>query len=518
LSSTAEALTAEQRCEVSEQWVDSDSNSQPQPEQSAMRRDEAKKSAATIIVDAVLDEQNKSVELWHTEEGSCHMSLLYEDGHAVHFPMKAKATRQYLQRLYHQQTGNAASPAAITTALATLEGYALEGPQYPVHVRIAALGDAIYVDLLDATWEAIRITAEGWEIIKEPPIKFLRPRGLKPLPRPEVGGSLEELKPLLNISDRETWLLVKGWLIGALSPHGPYAILAIAGEQGSAKTWLEKTLKSIIDPSTLPTRGPPRSTDDLMISANANHILSYDNLSRIKPWLSDNLCNLATGGGISKRELYSDMDETIIRVCRPIILNGIEDIVTRQDLLDRSIYISMPRIPEEKRRPEAELIAKFEQLHPMILGALLDSAVTGLQRKGSMSSAGLPRMADFAKYVMAALGDEGPEFLQAYKADKDRVVRDSLEGDPVVSALLEFIDLKQGEWSGTATELLGLLNAVSGYAYKRQPPGWPRAPNALSGILRRLAPALPRIGLVIEFSRDESIQSRVISIMRVAAV
>lgn len=78
---------------------------------------------------------------------------------------------------------------------------------------------------------------------------------------------------------------------------------------------------------------------------------------------------------MAKRELYTDSDETIIHVCRPMILNGIEDVVTRQDLLDRSIYLNMPRIPDGRRRPEAVLVKHFEQIHPKILG--------GITRRGS---------------------------------------------------------------------------------------------------------------------------------------
>jgi len=127
----------------------------------------------------------------------------------------------------------------------------------------------------------------------------------------------------------------------------------------------------------------------------------------------------------------------------------------------------------------------------------------------------LPRMADFAKWAAAALGDEGSAFLTAYKANKDNAVKDSLEGDPVFVSLSSFLDLKQGEWSGTATELLALLNTMTGYSYKRPPVGWPRAPNALSGIIRRMAPALRKVGIEVEFSRDDAAASRVITITRV---
>jgi hypothetical protein len=191
-----------------------------------------------------------------------------------------------------------------------------------------------------------------------------------------------------------------------------------------------------------------------------------------------------------------------------------ECIPTRRNLLDRSIYITMPRIPDGRRRPEADLMKEFERLHPRILGALLDAAVIGLQRKDTVELQGLPRMADFAKWSAAALGDEGPGFLAAYKAKKDSAVKDSLEGYAVVLSLIGFLEIKQGEWLGTATELLALLNTMTGYSYRRPPAGWPRAPNALSGIIRRLAPALRKVGIIAEFSRDKKIASRIIRITR----
>jgi hypothetical protein len=234
-------------------------------------------------------------------------------------------------------------------------------------------------------------------------------------------------------------------------------------------------------------------------------------------WLSDDLCNLATGGGLTKRKLYTDGEETILRVCRPIILNGIEDIVTRQDLLDRSIVVTMVRISDEKRRPEEQLLKEFNRMHPKLLGALLDAAVLGLQKKESIELERLPRMADFAKWVAAALGGEGPKFLAAYMANKDYAVKDSLEGDPVVVSLMNFLEIKKGEWSGTATDLLGFLNVMNGYSSRKSPAGWPRAPNALSSILRRLAPGLRKLGIDVEFGRDETIASRVISIRKADA-
>jgi hypothetical protein len=476
------------------------------------------KSAATLIVEAVRNEDSGLTELWHTSEGGCYISVCFNDGHVEHKSLKAKSTKQWIAGSYFDQTNKVANSSAISSAIVVLEGYAMNGPTYTTYTRVAEVEEEgeIYIDLGDKTWDAIRITQEGWDVVRNPPVKFQRNKGLKPLPRPEKSGSIDDLRSILNIEKDDQWLLVKGWLLGTISPNGPYAILAVGGEQGSAKTWLGKILRSIIDPNALASRRPPKNTEDLMIAANNNWIVSFDNLSKITPKMSDDLCNLATGGGLSKRELYSDSDETIIHVCRPMIVNGIEDVVTRQDLLDRAIYISMPTIPKEKRLPEKSLLKQFNQMHPKILGALLDAAVVGLQRRDTIEVSGLPRMADFALWVMSALGDQGPEFLAAYMANRDNAVKDALDDNPVAMSLIGFMDLKEGgEWSGTATELLRLLDTMTGYAVRRPPQGWPRAPNALSGILKRLKPGLPKMGIRVEFGRDESIKSRVITLTKV---
>jgi len=284
------------------------------------------------------------------------------------------------------------------------------------------------------------------------------------------------------------------------------------GEQGSAKTWLAKILKHIIDPHELGSRRPPKTTDDLMISARNNWIVGADNISRIKDWLSDDLCNLSTGGGLAKRKLYSDADEITIQACRPIILNGIEDIVTRQDLLDRSIVVNLSRISDGERRPEKELLKEFENLHPKVLGALLDAAVIGLRNVDSIKLDSLPRMADFARWVAAALGDEGPEFLDAYIDNRNNAIRDVLGDNPIVTNLQKLLDRHNGKWSGTATELLMILNEIFGEVCK--PRDWPRAPNALSGILRRLTPSLRSIGIDVEFYRNEGLGSKIITLTR----
>src|SRR5262249_54004620 len=138
-----------------------------------------------------------------------------------------------------------------------------------------------------------------------------RARGLLPLPVPVAGGMLSDLRAFINVPDDDDWKLVVAWLKAAFRPRGPYPILVLNGEQGSAKTTTAKVLRSLVDPNTSPARREPKESRDLMIAAHNSWVIAFDNLSHVPQWLSDDLCRLSTGGGFSTRELHTDADEIL---------------------------------------------------------------------------------------------------------------------------------------------------------------------------------------------------------------
>src|SRR6266853_1018080 len=135
--------------------------------------------------------------------------------------------------------------------------------------------------------------------------------------------------------------LLTTWLLAALRHGGPYPLLVIAGEQGSAKTVLSKMLRALVDPNVAPVRTLPREERELMIAANNGYLLAFDNLSGLPNWLSDALCRLASGGSFAVRQLYTDDEEVLFQAARPILLNGIEEVVSRPDLGDRAIFLTL---------------------------------------------------------------------------------------------------------------------------------------------------------------------------------
>ena len=206
---------------------------------------------------------------------------------------------------------------ALTDALGVLEGVALyDGAEHGVHIRVAEHDGCVYIDLANASWEAVRVHAAGWEIVSAPPVRFRRPRGMLALPAPALGGQLADVRPFANVTDSD-WPLLIGWLVGALRPRGPYPVLLIHGEQGSAKSTLVRVCRSLLDPNEAPVRREPREGRDLIVAARNGHVVAFDNVgSKLSSELSDDLARLATGTGFGARQLYTDLDEVIVHVAR----------------------------------------------------------------------------------------------------------------------------------------------------------------------------------------------------------
>ena len=334
------------------------------------------------LVNLFIDEA-RSDALFAAGDGVAFADLIVA-GHREPWPIRSKQFRyeyiRYLKRQFEQLTGAgivlaltiglSLKKSAINAAIDEFEMRAIcSRSTREVHVRVAADGDDIYIDLADADWHAVRVTAAGWSIVQSPPVRFRRSAGMQPLPFPARGMSIDRLRPFLNINAND-FVLVVAYLFPALRPGGPYPVLALIGEQGTAKTTLVRVLRSLIDPSTVPSSSLPFSGRDLFIAAHNSHIQAFENVSKLPNPMSDYLCRLATGGGVRARALFRDVDETLLRATLPNMLEGIANYIVRADLMDRAIILVLE--PLADRKTERVLQVEFERLRPGLFGALLD--------------------------------------------------------------------------------------------------------------------------------------------------
>lgn len=405
----------------------------------------------------------------------------------------------------HRRTPSASAVKAAITALADLASLADE---WPVWVRSAWHEGRVYLDLGDDSGCAVEIGENGWRIVPFPPVRFVRSSLSMPLPRPAPNDDLDRLRAILNIPDTATFQLIITWCVAALMPSGPYPLIAIGGEQGAGKTLLAGVLHDLVDPSRLPLRALPRSERDLYIACANTHVLAFDNISTMPIWLSDAFCKLSTGGGMALRQVFTDDGEVYFEAIKPIILNAIEDVVTRADLADRAIVVNMPAIPEDKRIDPAEFAARFGDCRAEVFSALLDLTAFALSKLPTLKPERLPRMAGFARIGIAiedVFGEPGC-FMAAYDANRAMASSIVAESDPLVAAILKLV-AAQASWQGSATELAKLLEPLI------LPPKRLK-PAALGGHLRRLAPVLRANGIAVEFAREGKGRDRVITIIR----
>ncbi len=222
------------------------------------------------------------------------------------------------------------------------------------------------------------------------------------------------------------------------------------------------------------------------------------------------------------RQLRTDDTQTIFDAARAIMLNGIDDVAERGDLMERMLVIRCPEFAKGKRRPERYLQHHFDLMYPYLLGALC-SVVSKTMAKHSANVEHKvehkdTRMADFASWATAAeeaLGYKPGDFMKAYTINQQELRYLALEFSPTITSL---IDWKRGskdanvrhpghtaDWTGTHQELMKALNRT-GIAVKTS--------KALSVELARAKPALNSIGIFIEhLPREAGTGRRLIRIL-----
>jgi hypothetical protein len=465
----------------------------------------SRKSAATSLVELV-----EGMPLFHDSQNRSFVRVRV-NSHTEIWAVNSMQFQNLLAKMFWKKMRKAINRNALADAVAILAGMAChDNPEEPVFLRVAPYHEAILIDLCDSEWRVVEVTPNGWMVLDESPAPFIRTGAMRPLPMPVPAeqGSLDQLWELLNVTPSQRPLLA-GALLNYFHPHGPYFVTNFIGEQGSAKSCAAKILRTLVDPNEIPLRSPPREERDLLIQAANNWCVALDNLSGLPPWLSDGLCRLATGGGHSARQLFTDGEEFSLSVKRPVILNGIDDAATRPDLAERALQIELEPIPDKHRIPEKQLWQKVESARPVIFSALLNGLVCALRELPNLSLDSLPRMADPAQWATAgetAFGWQAGTFLTAYLENLNDGAIASVEAHPIGLAIRELLDVKT-EWLGEPQRLLEALRETTSEELTKGR-NWPANARSLSVCLRRLAPALRRSGVSVEFAKGTRRQIR----------
>ncbi|MBU3887218.1 ATP-binding protein [Methylosinus sp. KRF6] len=481
----------------------------PAPRRRGTKKDDdpPRKRGVGAIVELVDD-----VEFWHGPDKTAYASFRTKD-HRENCALSSKEFARFVAARAYAQGVTPPSSSTLADALRVLEARALnDGPLKKPFRRVGMRDGLWYLDLGDPRWRVVEIRPAGWSILEDHDLPMVRSTAMCELPEPaRLNNGVETLKPFVNSHD-DAFKLVVAWLLSALAPRGPYPVLILNGEQGSAKSTLSKLLRNLVDPNIAPLRAMPKDETDLLVSATHSHVVAIDNISKVSAEMSDAICRIATGGGLASRAKFTDGDEFVVYTRNPVILNGIPSLASRPDLASRAIVIHLDPIPDERRKTEEEQEAAWAEAFPLVLGGLLDALTCALNNIANVKLARAARMADFEKLIEAAspaLEWASGEFSRIYLDNQAELDSAAIESDVVASAILSLVrDDHPGGWSGTASRLLELLAQKVNETIRRSR-DWPASPISLGNRLARIGPVLRRNGVLV--SRKHS-GERVITI------
>jgi len=475
---------------------DACSNFYPKPQRQFQIGKEKKPSQADKLIKLCLVH---NPTLFHDQHKTPYVRVQQSNVN-VTLPVRSKPFKTWLASLLWQDEEKAPGTEAVYSAINVLEAMAIfKGLKYKLYNRVAPADDGFWIDMTDDKWRAIKVTAEGWEIVDQPPILFKRYSHQQPMVEPKRTGDPWRFLDFINIDkeDEATRLTLLCTIISYLIPNIPHVILCLYGIQGSGKTMLFKLIKCLIDPSAVDILTLPRDERERIQQLDHHWCAFYDNVTKLPFWMSDTLCRAATGGGFTKRELYTDDQDVIYNFKRCVGLNGINVAAQRGDLLDRILLVGLQDIPKTKRRTEKQLLGEFESCKAEILGGFLDTLVKAIQVYPSVNPKGLFRMADFTRWgcaIAIALGKTQEDFLNAYEKKVQMQIEEAALASPVATVLIDLMESIK-EWEGTPSQLyIALLNRAKELSISTRQKIWPKASNSLVRQLNELIPSLKALG------------------------
>ncbi|MHA1138538.1 MAG: hypothetical protein ACTSSE_18840 [Candidatus Thorarchaeota archaeon] len=471
------------------------------------------KKGERSVSERILELIDEQVELFTSlDETYARVSV---GGHFEIHPINGTKFKEYLSYLIYQEEQRPPGAEAVATAKNLLSAKArFEGKEYTLHNRVAWHKGDLYYDLSNRANQVVRITDKDWEIEDSTEIPLFKRYGhqeASPLPV-HVKNPEKVVHRVLDFvnhdkKDEGMKILILVSLITSFIPDIPHCVIILYGDQGSAKTTFMKLFRKLIDPSDTDTMSFPRSKD-LNQVLDHNWFCGFDNVGGLKKWLSDALCRAVTGDGNVTRQHYTNDDDFIRKYRRVVALNGINNVATQPDLLDRSVLFKLPRITGKNRLIEKDLLESFAKKHPEILGAIFSILSKAYKIYPTIDMTSFFRLADWTVWgcaITQALGYDPNLFTEAYAKNKVEITGEAISNDDVATTLLEFIyHHPQHFWSGKMSELLtelektaATLNISTTGQY------WPKAGNSLSRKLNLFATPLREAGIRYEMVNKE---------------
>lgn len=441
----------------------------------------------------ILTDVVENVDLFRDKDGTAYGGI--SPRRAV--PIDSVVFADWLRRKAYE-AGQVVSAETVAAVQSLARAHASDVRD--VHLRVARIGEVVYVDLCDAEDNVVKITQDGAALVADDEWcpTFRRSKQM-PLSA-DTSGSVEDIRSLINLDD-DQFVLFMACAVKMYFPDSPSPIVNLIGEYGSGKTSATIVMRTLIDPvPAMVAYGETGKPDDLLIRCWHNAVLTLENMSNLTK-ISDLLCGICTGMGFEARSLFTNRDLSTLWVRRPVIVNGIDPTKYASDLISRMIEIELQR--PEKRIRETQFERELAEKAPRMVGAMLNLVRDVLRMLPDIDN--VPddlRMAEFAavgEAVARIMGKEPGWFVERM-VEMQEEAQDEAADDSSTMQALEAVcqGLAAGRFWGSPQELLLLMQQMSEGNPAIRTAGLPQTASTLSRELGALKGVLRRRGWDLE--------------------
>ena len=341
------------------------------------------------------------LECFYTAEKKPIILVKDNDGYIDLHDLDSLDAKHIISGEYSKITKRTMAKTDFENIRTFLTDIAFQNERIETFCRVCRRDDTIFIDLCDSGHNIVKITADGWSVIRNEEIFFTRTERMRPLPIPERAGSFDGIRRIINTANEDNFVMLVGFIVSIFNTRGNMPMLLVSGEQGTGKSSAMRYIKRIVDPNVIELQGMPASKEEPFFMLRQHWLVGYDNVSNITPMMSDSLCRLTSGVSTVKKKLYTDGDEYSVSLKRPVMLNGIGLSMFRGDAASRCMMVELSPIEKADRKTEEELDEIFRTEHPKIFGAICNAISAALREKDYRPECE-SRLADVERFIKQA--------------------------------------------------------------------------------------------------------------------
>lgn len=457
-------------------------------------------------VDKILMRYARDFELFHDTKKITYARIQREDHHEI-YAINSEEFSDILRERYLDEYNSVVKKHELESVIETISAIAkFKGKEYEMYIRICEHDGAIWFDL--GNWKAVKITKNGWEIIDNPPILFKKFPNQKSYDFViEPNGNAKDIFSLVRLEHDKQQMLFLVDLISKFIPNIQHVATCISGDAGSGKSTKIIFQKRLVDWCENDFIRMSKNTEEIIQNMSHTYYAIFDNISYMTREQSDLLATAITGASGSRRVLYKQDSDFIYKFKICIGLTGIDVVVNRPDLIERSILFEEGKANEYMS--ENEIFEQFDKIKGSILGGIFNTISEAMKHRHKIRTSRETRMVDFIEWSCAiskSLGYTQEEFLEAYALSCSKLNNNLLDNNTISRIVLKFMEYRV-EWEGNMEKLLTELRMTASLlGFDKYSSGFPSSPIILSRKYNEIKNNLEKRGITkIDTNKRERI-------------